>query len=53
MYQKIKLYEKGEIDLKTLAESYQGWQAYARLANTFNLREKVKRKMIDTIWDKV
>ena len=53
MKRKIHLFKEGVIDFHTLAESYQGWQAYAKWGNTYKLRRKIKREIIDAVWDKV
>ena len=52
MRNKIRHFEEGAIDFRYLAESYQGWQAYANWADTYNLRRNTKRKIIDTLWKK-
>ncbi|MFH1425353.1 MAG: reverse transcriptase domain-containing protein [archaeon] len=52
MMHKIKLYEKGKIDFGDLFESYKGWQAYVRWANTNHLREKIKKEIVDEFWKK-
>lgn len=51
MQKKIDLFRKRLIDFRYLTESFQGWQAYAGWANTYKLREKTKRKIIDVIWE--
>lgn len=53
MKRKIELFRKGAIDFKTLADSYQGWQAYAIWGNTHNLRKRIKAEIIDLIWDRI
>ncbi|MEK6927463.1 MAG: RNA-directed DNA polymerase [Nanoarchaeota archaeon] len=53
MFRKVYLYEKGALSFESLFESYRGWQAYAGWGDTFKLREKVKRKIIDILWDKM
>ncbi|MFH1271095.1 MAG: RNA-directed DNA polymerase [Nanoarchaeota archaeon] len=53
MQQKIKLFEEKEIGFRSIMESYQGWQAYAKWANTFEIRKEVKSKIINTILSKV
>jgi retron-type reverse transcriptase len=40
---KIKLFKEELISYEKLLESYQGWNAYAKWANTFKLREKVSQ----------
>ena len=34
-----QLYEEGKISKEKLLESFQGWQAYAKWANSFKLRK--------------
>lgn len=53
MKRKVEKYREGECNFKALLESYQGWQAHARWANTYKLREKIKRTMVDALWDKI
>ena len=50
---KIKLFEEGLLDFRSLSEVYQGWQAYAKWANTCKSRQKIKEEIIDAIWRKV
>ncbi len=38
---KINQYEKGLIPKDKIKEIFQGWQAYAKWANTYNLRNKL------------
>ena len=49
----LNIFKNGIINFRTLAESYQGWQAYAKWAGTHKLREKIKREIIDAIWSKI
>jgi len=53
MRKKINLFKKGIIGFCTLFEIYQGWQAYAKWANTHKLREKIKKEIINVSWDKI
>jgi len=53
MEKKVELYKKEMIDFSTLFESYQGWQAYARWGDTHKLRNKIKREIINVIWDRI
>jgi hypothetical protein len=53
MERKVELYKKEIIDFSALFESYQGWQAYARWANTYRLREKIKKEIIGIIWNRI
>jgi len=50
---KIKLFKNGIIDFGILFEVHQGWQAYAKWANTHKLREKIKSEIINAIWNKI
>lgn len=51
MKRKISLYKKGSLSFSKLFDIYQGWQAYAKWANTYNLRNKLKRQIINILWD--
>ena len=42
---KIKRYKKGEVPKEKILESFQGWNAYAKWANTFKLRRRVVRNI--------
>ena len=42
---KIKKYKLGELPKEKILESFQGWNAYAKWANTLKLRRKVARKI--------
>ena len=53
MERKVKLFKEGAISFRTLVESYQGRQAYAKWANTYKLREKTKKEIIDIIFNKL
>ncbi|MFH1290186.1 MAG: reverse transcriptase domain-containing protein [Nanoarchaeota archaeon] len=53
MKQKINLFEKGCIKFQSLAESYQGWQAYARWADTYKIRGRIKQRIVKALWEKV
>jgi retron-type reverse transcriptase len=46
MLSKIYKYKNGEIQHNKLIESFQGWQAYAKWANTYKLRNRLL-KLID------
>jgi len=41
MIRKKELYKNCEISERKFFESLEGWQAYARWANTFNLRKRL------------
>ena len=53
MNHKISLYKNNKKDFSSLKDSYQGWQGYAKWANTHKLREKVKKHIVDALWSKV
>lgn len=53
MKRKIRAYNKGEGNFENLFESYQGWQAYAKWGNTYKLREKMKKEIVNIIWNKL
>ncbi|MDD5192049.1 MAG: hypothetical protein PHX96_02840, partial [Candidatus Nanoarchaeia archaeon] len=40
---KIELFEKDEIDYEQILESLQGWNAYAKWADSFKLRRGVMK----------
>ncbi len=41
MERKIEKYKEDEISMEKLFESFQGWQAYAKWADSYKLREKI------------
>ncbi len=43
MRRKITNFKKGDISYWKLMESFQGWQAYSKWANSFNLRREILR----------
>ena len=53
MRRKVNFFREGIIDFYTLFESYHGWQAHASWANTYKLREQIKKEIISIIWDKI
>ena len=53
MQKKITDYKSGDKSFSSVFDSYQGWQAYTKWANTYNLREKTKKDIIDILWDKI
>jgi hypothetical protein len=53
MQRKVKLFKQKKKDFRELIESYQGWQAYARWANTHELREKIRYNIVDIMWNRV
>ena len=42
---KIKRYKNEELSKEELLESFQGWNAYAKWADTFGLRKKVIKEI--------
>ncbi len=42
---KINLYKQGELGKEQLLESFQGWNAYAKWANSYKLRKKIIKKI--------
>jgi hypothetical protein len=50
---KVDMFREGSKDFSSLFESYQGWQAYAKWGNTYKLREKIKKEIVEIILDKV
>ena len=53
MQRKVKDYKNGDSYFNSIFESYNGWEAYAKWANTYKLRENIKLKIIDSLLDKV
>ena len=45
MKHKIDMFSKNELSEKQIMESFQGWQAYAKWANTIRLRRKIASKI--------
>ena len=41
MFLKIKSYKNNEISKEQIIEAFQGWNAYAKWANSYKLRKKV------------
>lgn len=46
MENKIKLFNEGKISYKKLLESFQGWLAYAKWANSYNLTKNIIKNFI-------
>jgi len=42
---KLELFRQQRISYRKLTEIYQGWQAYAKWANTFKLRKQISREI--------
>lgn len=45
MKHKVLNYDNGDLGFGSLFDSYRGWQAYARWANTHKLRGKIKMEI--------
>lgn len=45
MLQKIEFFDKEKINHAKLLESFQGWQVYAKWANTFKLRKGIVKRI--------
>jgi len=39
------MYKKEEISKEKIFESFQGWNAYAKWTNSYNLREDIARRI--------
>ncbi len=48
METKIRRFARGEISKEKLAEIFQGWNAYAKWADAFNIRRKLIKEMSDS-----
>ena len=53
MEQKLKFFREDGIRFGSVFDSYKGWQAYAKWGNTYKVRKKVKREIIDSVWNRV
>ena len=45
MFAKVESYREGNIPKDKLLESFQGWNAYAKWANSLGIRRKVVKKI--------
>lgn len=45
MLRKVNFYKEGKISKVEMLEIFQGWNAYAKWANTFKLRKNVVQKI--------
>lgn len=45
MRNKLKLFCEGEIAYEKLIESFEGWKAYAKWANSRNVMKKIAREL--------
>jgi len=53
MFRKIRAYKNGKMSFERIFEIYKGWEAYAKWSNSYKLRNKAKRAIIDILWNKV
>ncbi len=53
MKKKIEKFARDEIPYRTITESYQGWQAYAKWADTFKLRKRLLRTIAREKYKKI
>jgi retron-type reverse transcriptase len=53
MMRKIRFYKEGSISFEEIYESFQGWEAYAKWSNSYKLRNKVKRQIVEILWNKI
>ena len=53
MNKKVSLFAQRKKEFRSLTDGYRGWQAHAKWANTFKLRNKIKLKIIDIFWDRI
>ena len=51
MLLKVEKYRDCDISKEEFLESFQGWNAYAKWANTFKLRKKFMENLNCTIFD--
>ena len=45
MLKKIELFAEGKISFVKFLAVYQGWQAYAKWADIYNLRKRLEKKV--------
>ena len=45
MLSKVKNYKDGKLNKEKLLESFQGWNAYAKWADTFEIRRNVVKEI--------
>lgn len=50
---KVYAFKKREKSFNSLQDSYLGWRGYAHIGNTYFFREKIKRKIVDAVWDSI
>lgn len=53
MKKKLVEYQQGKKTFTQCTESYQGWQAHAKWANTHKLRGIIKKELINFLWEKI
>lgn len=49
MLSKIEGHKNRKLTKEKLLESFQGWNAYAKWANSYKLRERIRREMLNLI----
>ena len=45
IYYKVKQFEKSELNYSSIIEIFEGWNAYAKWANTLKLRRKIAKEI--------
>ncbi|MEK6850484.1 MAG: reverse transcriptase domain-containing protein [Nanoarchaeota archaeon] len=53
MKNKIKEFEKGEIEYDNLMISFQGWQAYVKWSNSYNIRKDILKEIARIKYKKI
>jgi RNA-directed DNA polymerase len=53
IYSKINSYRQGKKSFEDIFEVFKGWQAYARWAETYKLRNKLKQEIINNLLIKI
>ena len=45
IFSKINMFDNGKVNYSNITESFQGWNAYAKWANTFKLRRNIVKEI--------
>src|SRR3989344_2514821 len=53
MRKRVSAYKEREICFGQLFNSFKGWQAYAKWANTYKIQENFKRQIINLLWNRI
>ncbi len=53
MNYKVSLYKNNKKSFSSIKDSYEGWKGYAKWANTYRLREKIKKDIVDALLNKI